>query len=90
LVTLNFWGVNVPLKVPLPAEFVNVPFTTEVRLPTDAAGPDVAEVAVFSVVDVVAVTAAPAALAVSPVSATTEPAEMAIIRMDGTFIVPSL
>jgi hypothetical protein len=87
LVTLNFWGVNVPLNVPLPAEFVNVPFTTEVRLPTDAAG---AEVAVFAGVDVVAVTAAPAALAVSPVSATTEPAEMAIIRMDGTFIVPSL
>jgi hypothetical protein len=47
-------------------------------------------VTVFAGFDAVAVTAAPAALAVSPVSATTEPAEMAIIRMDGTFIVPSL
>src|ERR1700759_53699 len=65
LVTLNLWGVNVPLKVPLPAEFVNVPFTTEVRLPTDAAG---AEATVFAGADVVADTAAPAARAVSPVT----------------------
>jgi hypothetical protein len=42
LVTLNFWGVNMPLKVPLPAEFVNVPFTAEERLPADAAGAEVA------------------------------------------------
>jgi hypothetical protein len=81
--TLNLLGVNVPLKVPVPSEFVNVPLTTEVRLPTDDAG---AEVTVFAVV---AETAAPAAVALIPVSATTEPAEMAIIRKDGAFIAPS-
>ncbi|HEX3751190.1 MAG TPA: hypothetical protein VHW06_11575 [Streptosporangiaceae bacterium] len=58
--------------------------TTEVRFPTDDAGADV------TVLPAVAETAAPADAAVSPVSAITEPAEIAIIFTDGTFIAPSL